>query len=410
MRRRLTTLVNSRASRKTCEDAEDDSRYYDFDKAAVSSRPRSPFIDRQRLSPPLERQLQHACLVLYQKIQFPERWEDFSKCTNPTNDSRSCCKISSFTVPDHIAADVDVVPACDQDRLLNENAKTVSNMKNRHRIGKNVDSEWKRDSTHGQAMRALEQSFAPRPVCGNGASATFQNQFGGRATCANDAVTGSPELRSSVSPQSQMRNHNDFSFVRGISINAPTIAERAPDEAGQHRDIGELTGMLTKSTNQEFQSPVSATLLRNISHSWQQISQKFQLERYDTISVFKLEKSLLQDDLKARSADLANQKYNSGLIQTPILLDECETDSSINTLTDTESCSSQSSSGMVIIDENGLEKVMTLAEEKQRRLALERAVMAKMSGGGLLAPIPNRDKAVAPPLESAKSTNLTSFV
>ncbi|KAK2804671.1 hypothetical protein FQN50_006510 [Emmonsiellopsis sp. PD_5] len=62
----------------------------------------------------------------------------------------------------------------------------------------------------------------------------------------------------------------------------------------------------------------------------------------------------------------------------------------------TEPLTSTSTASAAIIDTNGLERVLTIDEETQRRINLEQAVMEKMSGGGgVIAPAPNTDKDAA---------------
>ncbi|KAK2745750.1 hypothetical protein FQN55_006071 [Onygenales sp. PD_40] len=72
------------------------------------------------------------------------------------------------------------------------------------------------------------------------------------------------------------------------------------------------------------------------------------------------------------------------------------TQADIDPLCHTEPLTSTSTAGASIIDTNGLERVLTIDEEAQRRMALEQAVMEKMSGGGgVIAPAPNTDKDAA---------------
>ncbi|KLJ10527.1 hypothetical protein EMPG_14075 [Blastomyces silverae] len=386
MIRRLSTLISpKRAPHRTRENVEDRTRYYDIDNAVASSRPRSPLIDRQCLSPAAETQLQNACLFLFQKIEFPGRWTEFDDTcadqmdASPTSSHFPDLKISSFTIPDHIASVVNGDPAPGSDRLSNEHESGTLDPEEKVCM----DLKEKQILSHDYFVDAFEpeQSTAPLLV----------------ENVANiSSSIDEPNFRSHFSRE---QNPLHETFTNPLAENwKDSRSGKPPYDAGIQNSI------LPESVNRESH-PTSFSKERNISPHKQQIVINSQLEGSNgPASPLLKNNNPLDTDLKSQTETPAKQIFKINTNLSPILDDQTERDLPISPLSYAQSWTSRSTTGKTIIDANGLEKVMSPVEEQQRRLGLQRAVMEKMSGGFSAPTSPDANRAPTKPTPPTSPT------
>ncbi|KKZ65952.1 hypothetical protein EMCG_08295 [[Emmonsia] crescens] len=378
MIRRLSTLISpKRASQRTRENVEDRSRYYDVDNAVANSRPRSPLIDRQCLSPATERQLQNACLFLSRKIEFPDRWNEFDTCADLTDASPSSShfpdlKIPSFTIPDHIESGINGDPTRVSNVLSNENENGTPDSEDKREFGVCIDLKRK--------------------------------HFGHEQSVALLTIGEASEISSSIK-ESKCQSHfsNEQNLLHETFTYPPTENWKNSSEVEQE-DMRPRSAIQQQPINEEPQ-PKASSKERNMSPTEHQILQNSHPEGSDSLSSPILENTPLDPYLKWQAEIHAKQRLRNDTNLSPISDDHCERDLSMNPLTHTQSWSSRSTGCKIIIDANGLEKVMTVDEERQRRLGLQRAVMEKMSGG-CIAPAPHTNKVAT--LHSKPPTQHTS--
>ncbi|OAX84091.1 hypothetical protein ACJ72_01549 [Emergomyces africanus] len=349
--------MQKRPSPRTREKVEDRSRYYDVDNAVASSRPWSPLIDRQCLSPITERQLQTACLFLSRKMEFPDSWNEFDICADLTDASPSSShfpdlKISSFAIPDHIASAVYGDTARGSDVLSNENQNGIADAEDKCKSGVPVDLIGNQELTHD----SLVDVFGP-----------------GRSVVPLDADEASKSL-SSVDESKCQSHFSSEKALAGISsknnvtTDIQTIEEHMPSEIKQ--EDTRLRSTIPLHPANEVSQSLASSKEQNMSRTESQILQNPQLEGSDTLS-----SPGWAISLNCQTATNTKQKLKVDTNLSPIFDDHTLSH------TQSQSWSSRSAGGKVIIDVNGLEKVMTVDEERQRRLGLQRAVMEKMSGG-----------------------------
>ncbi|OJD13432.1 hypothetical protein ACJ73_09203 [Blastomyces percursus] len=419
MIRRLSTLINPRrAPPRPRENVEDKTRYYDIDNAVASSRPQSPLIDRQCLSPAAERQLQNACLLLSQKIEFSGWTELDDPCADQMDASSTSSrfpvlKISSFTIPEHIASAVNGDPAPGSDRLSNEHENGISDPEDKMCIDLKEDQEL----THDYFVDAFEPEQSTAPLVeevGKISSSIDKLKFPSHfsrghsplsETFTNPLVEDWKYSRSAKPPYG-------ISSANDMATDIWTIQESMTAEIEQI-DAG-LHSTLPQSVNRECHAP-SSSKERNISSCKQQIVINSQLGGSDGPASPALENNNpLDTDLKCQTATPAKQILRINTNLSPTLDGQTKRDLSPSPLSYAQSWTSRSTTGKTIIDANGLEKVLTAVEEQQRRLGLQRAVMAKMSGGFSLPTSPDTNRAAAaihssppPPIKSTARTSPT---
>ncbi|PGH07539.1 hypothetical protein AJ79_06274 [Helicocarpus griseus UAMH5409] len=377
MRRRFSTFINKRAPNKPREYGEDhQSCYYDFDNLDTSSRPRSPFIDRQYLSSTTEIQLRNACLFLSQKIKFPDRWKDFETSTDTTDvdfprTQYTDLKTSSFIVPARITSS----------HINRRPSHTLDSMRN----GNSFSDKEKHDSGIGGVDLGEKEGFDYGHVADGPVPSLSQNQ-------PSDGLFVT-QRRQGNYPEGQERARVYLSSKNDTRANPWTIEECTTGEAEQEL-ANPQSARIQESIEGVSETSIFTKDQGNL-HTSPQIPQH-PLKPLNNLPNSMTKSVPSNTDNKDFPAHSPNRRPSSGTSRA--------TDLSFNTLVHTESYSSASTGGMVIIDENGLEKLMTVEEERQRRLDLERAVMEKMNGGSV-APVPNTDKAAAlrsnPPNQSS---------
>ncbi|EQL30194.1 hypothetical protein BDFG_07287 [Blastomyces dermatitidis ATCC 26199] len=420
MIRRLSTLISpKRAPHRPRENVEDKTKYYDIDNAVASSRPRSPLTDRQCLSLAAETQLQNACLFLSQKIEFPDRWTEFDDTcadqmdVSPTGSHFPDLKISSFTIPDHIASAVNDDPASGSDHLSNEHESGALDPEDKVCL----DLKEKQVLTHDYFVDAFEpeQSTAPLVVeeVGKISSPIDELKFPSHFTREHNPLPETfinsleedwKDLRSAKPPYGMSSTNG---FATDIwTIQECTTAEMEQIDAGLH-------SILPQFVNRESHA-TSSSRERNISPHQQQIEINSQLGGSDGPASPALENNNpLHTDLKCQTEKTpAKQIFKINTNLSPMLDDSTERDLSISPLSYAQSWTSRSTTGKTIIDANGLEKVLTPVEEQQRRLGLQRAVMEKMSGGFSVPTSPDTNRATAaihsnppPPIQPTPPTS-----
>ncbi|OJD18214.1 hypothetical protein AJ78_01772 [Emergomyces pasteurianus Ep9510] len=390
MIRRFSTL--KQASQRTRQNVEDRYRYYDIDNVVGSSRPWSPLIDRQCLSPLTERQLQNACLFLSRKIEFPDRWKEFDTYADLEDFSTSSShfpdlKISSFTIPDHIASCANGDPSRGSDVLPNVNENGIADAEDKDKFGLPIELNGKQELTHGYCLDAFgsgrsgvqldaeEPSKSSRPMDESKCQSHFSSE---QISLHETLIKPSAGYWKDSRFNSREKSPGGVSTENDVVTDIWTIEERVPSGIKQE-DTGFPITIPMQSINEEPRSLTSSKNL-NMPAKQPQVSHNPHLEGSESFSSPVLENSMLGTSLKCQTETNPKQRLRVDTNLSPI--------SDNHTLTDTQSWSSRSAGGRIIIDANGLEKVMTPDEERQRRLGLQRAVMERMSGGGCSAPTP----------------------
>ncbi|PGG99590.1 hypothetical protein GX51_06239 [Blastomyces parvus] len=404
MFRRLSTLVGSkRAPHRTRENVEDRSRYYDMDNAVASSRPRSPLIDRQCLSPAAERQLQNACLFLSQKIEFPSRWTEFEDpCADHMDASPSSShfpdlKISSFTIPEHIASVVNGDPAPGSDRSLNEHDSGTLDPEDKMC----VDLKEKQELTHGYFVDAFEPERSTVPLTveevGKISSSTYEPSFPSHLSREQNPSHESTNLMVENWKDSTSREFPyGISCANDMTTDIRTIQECTTAKMERVDTRLHNSSTLPQSVNRESH-PMASSENRSTSPHEQQIMANSQVEGSDRLASPALKNNNpLDTNLQSQTEPPAKQIFKINTNLSPMFDAQTERDLSISPLSYAQSWTSRSpTASKTIIDANGLEKVMTPIEEQQRRLGLQRAVMEKMSGGCTVPTSPNTNRAAA---------------
>ncbi|EGC44835.1 hypothetical protein HCEG_04050 [Histoplasma capsulatum var. duboisii H88] len=387
MIRQLSNFItNKRAPQRAREDVEDQNRYYDIDNPVASSRPRSPLIDRQYLTPATERQLQKACLLLSRKIECLERWTEFDTCADPANANISGSrfpdlKIPSFAIPNHIASSVNN----EEPHLSNENENGTSDLENKSKFDVIIDLEEKQEISHDCFVDVFEYKQASWLLADEDVGkislpkyeSKFRSLSGSGKYPFRETVTNplaeyweDSMFQRNKTPPYSVSSSNDMMTDIWTIEGTPTETEQI--------DTWLRSAILHDPIN-EGCHPITS------SKEWNMSPHESQAEESDSLS------SLLMESNEYQTETHTKQTYIIDTDLPPIWDNQDDGDLFIKPLPHSQSWNSRSTGGKTIIDENGLEKEMSADEETQRRLDLQRAVMEKMTGRRTVpAPITDR--------------------
>lgn len=310
-------------------------------------------------------------------------------------------KIPSFTIPDHIESGINGDPTRGSDVLSNENENGTSDSEHKREFGVCIDIKRKQFG-HEQSLALLAVGEASE-ISSSINESKCRSHFSSEQNPLHETFTNPPAENWKNSRFRNGKASDGISFANDLATDIWTIGECTTSEMEQE-DMRLRSAIQQQPINEEPQ-PKASSKERTMAPTEHQILQNSHQKGSDSLSSPVLENTTLDTYLKWQAEIHAKQRLRNDTNLSPTSDDHCERDLSMNPLTHTQSWSSRSTGGKIIIDANGLEKVMTVDEERQRRLGLQRAVMEKMSGG-CTAPAPNTNKVAT--LHSKPPTQPTS--
>lgn len=370
--------------------AEDRSRYYDFVDTPVQYRPDSPLIERRRLSFGSEAQLRYACMTLFHSIEtgmpyLPE------ETTTSKSKSRNSGQTSSQAKDEHSCLSV-----ADRENEVTKKKKYDSGVEleaPQSGAGKAMQGAGEKDSdtpkrpavdSDGVAVDVeIKQFYCEEDTPQPRKETTLGFPFpvvDGAAEPSGDHVTlptlehlmnqqlGGEEGESQQQDRGTMKEMSDFDM---LSITA------------SHDDVVRPTASRTKSETSDPQD-INAWMDHNVANALLR-TPSFGRPKAVTRSSSKLfaKDGCLRPQEKTDESD--SMAYTDALTDQlqPSLRREISSQhgGSQSLCLEDEHRNNDREGGAVIIDSDGVRRVMTAEEEKQRHLDLQRAVMEKMFTG-----------------------------